>query len=129
MIGALVKMALGRFSVPLAAAAGFAVALAGAAAWDRFVDDPVVAAAARRGYVLEAENTATTAELAEVKRQLRVIAEARDRYARGLAQAEAASAARAEQLESEISAYERKLAADGRRRLLDRTDIDWLRQP
>jgi len=129
MIGKIVEAVLGRFAVPLAAMGAFALALTGAALWDRWIDDPAVAAAARHGYVLETEKDATAAELAEVRRQLAVVTELRDRFALDLSRSQAAAAAHAEKLESEIAAYETQLVAAGRACRLDRADIDWLRQP
>lgn len=129
MIGGLVAGLVARFAVPLAAIAGLALAGTAAALWDRYVDDPAVAAAARRGYVLTVERDAAEAELAEARRQLKVASEARDRFALGLAQAQAASAVRSEKLESEIADHEKKLAEAGRACRLDRPDLDWLRRP
>lgn len=129
MIGAALGSLLARFAVPLAAVAGLTLATGAASLWDRFVDDPAVAAAARRGYVLESEKTAAEAELAEVRRQLAAATAARNRFAVGLAQANAAAQAHAEKLESEIADYEKKLDAAGRKCGLDRADIEWLRQP
>lgn len=129
MIGAAVAPVLARLAAPLAFAGGVALALAGAALWDCLVDDPAVAAAARRGYVLTVERDAAEAELAETRRQLTVAREARDRFAIGLAQAQAASAAHAEKLETEIAAYETELVAAGRACRLDRDDVEWLHRP
>lgn len=129
MIGAALRSFLGRFATPLVAGAAFLLAIIGAALWDRWIDDPAVAAAARHGYVLEAEKDAAAAELAEVRRQLAVVTELRDRFALDLSQVQAAAAAHAEKLESEIAAYETQLVAAGRACRLDRADIDWLRQP
>lgn len=126
---ALASPVLSRFMAPLAFAAGVAVALAGAGLWDRYIDDPAVERAARQGYVVLAEKAAAEAELTETRRQLAVTVAARDRYQLGLAQAQRLSADRAEQLESEIADYERKLDAAGRACRLDGADIEWVRRP
>ncbi|MEO3997167.1 hypothetical protein [Mesorhizobium sp. CAU 1732] len=82
---------------------------------------------ARQGYVREAEKSAAEAALAETRRQLRVATDARERFATALAQTRAATSARLETLEAEISDYETRLALQGRICRLDRGDIDWLR--
>lgn len=125
---AFVSPVVSRVAVPLAFAAGLVAALVLAALWDRFIDDPTVERAARQGYVLQVEKRAAEAELAETRRQLAVATAARDRYQLGLAQAQRAAAEHAEQLESEIADYERKLDAAGRACRLDGADLEWLRK-
>ncbi|GLS29973.1 hypothetical protein SAMN04488498_104322 [Mesorhizobium albiziae] len=120
---------LSRFAAPLAFAGGLAAATACGAAWDRFVDDPAVAAAARGGFVQRSEKVAAEAELAATRRQLADVRAARDRFALILAHSQAAASRQVERMESGIVKNEKKLAEDGREWRLDRADIEWLLKP
>ena len=114
----------GIFATLLGAALMF-VALG---AYDRLIDDPQIAAAARAGYVALAEKTALEAKLlAETRRRAAVEAASAD-FARRKLIAEAIAAQKTEQLEQEVAAYEAKLLAANRLCRLDGADIEFLRQ-
>ncbi len=70
------------------AAGAAALVWASLSAYDRLVDDPAVAAAARRDFVARSELTAAQAQLAELQRQVTAGAAALERY-RILAEADA----------------------------------------
>ena len=91
-------------------------------AYDRLVDDPAVADAAREGYVQIAEKTALQAEIAELTRQR---AASDDALRAALARAETAKqeAARAQAQYDDLVAQDS--GADGAR--VDGTDLQWLR--
>src|SRR5690606_20723529 len=103
-----------------------AVVLAGAATYDRLIDDPGVVRAARAGFVVEAERDALLAQIAETKRQAAAAEAALAGLQYELGQQRANSAAVAEQLEREIDEYEAQLAAEGRVCTLNDEDIKWL---
>lgn len=91
-------------------------------AYDRLVDDPAVAAAAREGYVQIAEKTALQAQLDEITRQRAASDEA---LRAALARAETAKqeAARAQAQYDDLVAQDS--GPDGPR--VDGTDLQWLR--
>lgn len=83
---------------------------------------------AREGYVLQAQAIAAQAEADKLKRDLAVAQIVIDSYeavAKSDLAKEEAEAAAAEQ---GIPQNEQKLKAAGKSRLLDQSDIDWLRQ-
>lgn len=124
-IWALIGGARGLF-VAAGAAAAVWVSLS---AYDRLVDDPAVAAAARRDFVARAELEAEKAKNAELVRQLNAGAAALEE-ARRLAEADAiADAETVRRTEVEILEYEKRLAAAGRSCKLAPGDLDFLLKP
>src|SRR5690606_27384579 len=101
------------------------VVLAGAAAYDRLIDDPSVVRQARAGFVVEAERDALLALVEEQKRRAAAAEAALAGLQYELGQQRANSAAVAEQLEREIDEYEAQLAAEGRVCTLNDEDIKW----
>lgn len=92
-------------------------------AYDRLIDDPAVAAAARKDLVARAELTAAEAELAEVRRQLDAGSKALEQY-RILAEADAiADAEKDRRTEQEIAVMEAKLIEQGRRCPITEEDL------
>ena len=91
-------------------------------AYDRLVDDPAVAAAAREGYVQLAEKTALQAEIDELTRQ-RTASDAALRAALARAETAKQEAARAQAQYDDLVAQDS--GADGAR--VDGTDLQWLR--
>ncbi|ADH87372.1 conserved hypothetical protein [Ancylobacter novellus DSM 506] len=102
--------------------AGVSLTWAAQTAYDRLVDDPAVAAAAREGYVQIAEKTALQAQLAELSRQRAASDEA---LRAALARAENAKqeAARAQAQYDDLVVQDS--GADGAR--VDGSDVQWLR--
>ncbi len=84
--------------------------------------------AAREGYVQEARAVAAEVKAAELQRQLDAGRKALAGYAELLAAAQRAEMLASDELEKRISDYEALLAAAGRSCLLDKHDLDWLRQ-
>lgn len=112
----------------IAAVSGAVLMFVALGAYDRLIDDPAVARAAREGYVALAEKTALEAKLlAETRRRAAVEAASAD-FARRKLIAEAIAAQKTEQLEQEVAAYEAKLLAANRLCRLDGADIEFLRQ-
>lgn len=111
-----------------AAVAG-AATLALAGLYDRLVDDPAVAAAARRYMVAKAELDAERARGTELERQLTAGAQALEEYRRRLAAEQRAQDETDARHEQEIADYEKRLADAGRGCALDRDDIEFLRRP
>lgn len=87
------------------------------------------AAAARQGYVLEAERDAIAAELRERERQASAASMALEEHRRRLAASQEAQRALADKLELEIAQHEKELDAAGRACRLDDADLDWLLKP
>lgn len=85
--------------------------------------------AAVEDLVHSAEKEALAARLAEERRLREAGERALAGYTQALAAAEARQAAEGEKREQEIADYEKKLAEAGRACLLDRDDLEWLRQP
>lgn len=96
------------------------------ATYDRYIDDPLVAANARKGFVLEAERDALMAQLEERKRQAAAAESAVAGLQYELNQQRFNNEAARDQLESEIKDYEAKLKSDGRFCTLSDEDIKWL---
>jgi hypothetical protein len=93
------------------------------------IDDPAVAAAARKDFVARAELEAEKAKNAELVRQLNAGAAAIEE-ARKQADADAIAAEEtARRTEVEIVAYEKRLAAAGRSCRIDPADLDFLLKP
>jgi len=111
-------------------AAGAAVAVwASLSAYDKLVDDPAVAAAARRDFVERSELKAAEAKADELQRQRDAAAAALEE-ARKQAEADAiADAETARRTEVEILEYEKRLAAAGRSCKLAPDDLDFLLKP
>jgi hypothetical protein len=98
----------------IVAAGAAAIVWASLSAFDRLIDDPAVAAAARKDFVARAELEAEKAKSAELVRQLNAGAAAIEE-ARKQAEADAIAAEEtARRTEVEIVAYEKRLAAAGR---------------
>ncbi|UWF58018.1 hypothetical protein [Brucella sp. 2716] len=83
---------------------------------------------AKKGLVPEFQAAALRAEIDELRRQGRANALVIEAYQVQLRNARAAEAAQIEKSEQEIADYEKKLAAAGRACLLDRDDLQFLRQ-
>lgn len=83
---------------------------------------------AKKGLVPEFQATALRAELDEQRRQVKANALVIESYQVQLRNARAAEAAQIEKSEQEIADYEKKLAVAGRACLLDRDDLQFLRQ-
>ncbi|CAB4326611.1 hypothetical protein BCH_01957 [Brucella sp. 191011898] len=83
---------------------------------------------AKKGLVPEFQAAALRAERDELRRQGRANALVIEAYQVQLRNARAAEAAQIEKSEQEIADYEKKLAAAGRSCLLDRDDLQFLRQ-
>lgn len=83
---------------------------------------------AKKGLVPEFQAAALRAERDELRRQGRANALVIEAYQVQLRNARAAEAAQIEKSEQEIADYEKKLAAAGRACLLDRDDLQFLRQ-
>ncbi|MRN47095.1 hypothetical protein GJU93_10885 [Brucella sp. 10RB9212] len=83
---------------------------------------------AKKGLVPEFQAAALRAEIDELRRQGRANALVVEAYQVQLRNARAAEAAQIEKSEQEIADYEKKLAAAGRACLLDRDDLQFLRQ-
>lgn len=124
-----VKRLLTPFVLPLAVIAAVLVTLAGAALYDRLIDDPAVVRAARVEYVLKTENEALLARL-DIERRARIGAEeAAADYAEQLQLVEAIRASENERIAQEIADYETQLETVGRACRLDHADVEWLRKP
>lgn len=95
-------------------------------------DIPIVGVAfegqAKKGLVPEFQVKALQAQLDAEAQQRRANALVIESYQAQLRNARAAEAARIEQTEQEIADYEKRLADAGRVCLLDRNDIEFLRQ-
>lgn len=118
---------LGGFRATITASfAAFAMFVA-MTIYDRLVDDPAVARAARENYVRSAQLEAANAKIAELARQLEAGQRANQLFAELLAQVRAENEILSEQLEQDIARYEALLAADGRSCVLDQRDLEWLR--
>lgn len=83
---------------------------------------------AKKGLVPEFQATALRSELDELRRQGKANALVIEAYQVQLRNARAAEVAQIEKSEQEIADYEKKLAAAGRTCLLDRDDLQFLRQ-
>nr|WP_278434420.1 hypothetical protein [Brucella anthropi] len=83
---------------------------------------------AKKGLVPEFQAVALRAELDELQRQGKANALVIEAYQVQLQNARAAEVAQIEKSEQEIADYEKKLAAAGRTCLLDRDDLQFLRQ-
>lgn len=129
VIWAMIGPTVTRFAAPLAAVAALVLTLVGAQLYDRWIDDPAVAKAARLDFVRKAELTAAQALHAETLRQLAAARRVNGQYLAELQAARAAEAAASEILEQEIADYEKRLADNGRACLLNDADIEWLRNP
>ena len=112
-----------RGIVTALAASAATIALVGV--YDKLIDDPAIAKAARQGFVVLAEKTALQASVAELKRQADARQDALEKFESRRIMAEAQAETRAALLEQEIAAYE---AANSVCRL-DRADIDFLSKP
>ena len=95
-------------------------------------DIPLVGAVfegqAKKALVPEFQAAALRAELDELRRQGKAIALVIEAYQVQLRNARASEAAQIEKSEQEIADYEKKLAVAGRACLLDRDDLQFLRQ-
>lgn len=110
-------------------AAGVAVAVfVSLQAYDRLVDDPAVAAAARRDFVARAELTAARAQLAELQRQVTAGNRAIEQFQKMAEADELADAEMARRQEQEIAGYEQALADAGRSCKITPQDLDFLRR-
>lgn len=103
------------------AAAGAFLTFSAMAAYDRLIDDPAVAAAAREGYVQLAERTALQAQITELTRQ-RAASDAAMRAALERAEIAKKEAARAQADYENLVAQDR--GDDGAR--VDGSDLRWL---
>lgn len=100
--------------------------IAGCYVYNGLVDNPVVVAKARAGFVLQSELTAARAELAERERQANAAGQAYTELQKRLAAQQQKDAADDAATEEAIKEYEKKLADAGRSCRLDDTDIEWL---
>lgn len=105
-------------------AAGAAVAVfVSLQAYDRLVDDPAVAAAARRDFVARAELTAAQAQLAELQRQVTAGNRAIEQFQK-MAEADAIADEEMERrTELQIAAMEARLKAEGRSCTITKEDL------
>ncbi|MEI5680452.1 hypothetical protein G6N74_28500 [Mesorhizobium sp. CGMCC 1.15528] len=101
--------------------------LASAWAYNKAVDNPIVVAQARAGFVLTAERDALAARLNEEQRQRKASDAALSMLRNELDKQQESELAASERLELEIADYEKKLADAGRSCRLDDSDTDWLR--
>ncbi|WAC26447.1 hypothetical protein [Ancylobacter sp. SL191] len=113
---------LDSLKIGAGAALGVVLTWSALTTYDRLVDDPAVARAAREGYVQIAEKTALQAELDEIRRQRGV---ADDALRAALTRAETAQqeAARAQAAYDDLVAQDS--GDDGAR--VDDGDLRWLR--
>lgn len=116
------------FAVPLAAAAGFTAAVVISSVYDRLIDDPFVAHAARKNYVAQVKFDTLKFQLDAERRGRAIAEEAGRKYARTLIAFQREQQERELRIEQEIADYEAKLRENGRQCRLDRGDIDWLRR-
>lgn len=93
------------------------------------VHDASIRHAALAGYVQQAKLDAAEAENTEIKRQLAAGRKALNQYADLLAAEQEKNRAADAAEEQRIKDNEAKLAAEGRARLLDQSDVDWLLKP
>lgn len=107
--------------------AGFLFGIAIYGAYDKLFDDPAVAREARSGYVLQAEKVAAEQTAAELLRQRNAATQALEEHRKRLAAAELLDEQKSAEREQEILAYEIRLSQANRRCLLDRDDLDFLR--
>lgn len=128
-IGEAVWAVIGGWRGVIAAAAAVALTSSAWTLYDRTIDDPAVARAARSEYVARAELEAAKARLAEVERQRDIGAQALEEYRRRLAAYEQVEAAEDARHELEIAENEKRLQAAGRSCVLDDADIEFLRRP
>lgn len=117
------------FATPLLIAAGLAVGTAGMAAYDRWIDDPAVARAARTDFVHKSEKVALEAQLDLERRTIAGYQLSILDYQNKLEAVRQMNAAEDERIAQENAEYEAELKADGRHRGLTDADIQWLRQP
>lgn len=124
----IIKPVVEPILTPIMIAAAAGLALTGAHFYDRWIDDPAVARAAREQYVSLSEVASLQAQL-EQERSLRRAAEAAIlNHAQALSEAEERYAAEAERSAQEKLEYEAQLEAAGRACYLDHADIEWLRK-
>lgn len=97
-------------------------------AYDKYVDDPAVARAARQGYVEQMKLEVALEVIKNLKTQLEQNKQILERFRGQIAQSEEARRKNLVQTEQEIQNYERLLADAGRSCRLDKRDIDWLRK-
>lgn len=112
-----------------AAAGAAAIVWASLSAYDRLVDDPAVAAAARQDFVARAELEAEKAKSAEFARQVAAGQAALALEQRQREADEAEQAEQAKQREILIHVYETKLKEAGRSCGLTPADVDFLLKP
>lgn len=91
-----------------------------------FVENPIIRAEARRGYVLEAEKAAAEAQSAEMQRQAAAAKDALATFKAALAMADKKQVELSAKLDEDTKAYEAKLKAAGRSCRLSRDDVQWL---
>ena len=127
MIG-LISGFLRPFATPLAGAAGFLGALLMFAAYNNLIDNPRVAAEARKDYVAQVQYDTLKFQL-DAERRNRALAEKATRdFADKLAIERNIQAELEWHYEQEIANYETRLEATGRSCRLDDADIEWLRK-
>lgn len=124
MIGPVAALVLG-------VSGGGALSWAGFWAWNNFVDNPRLVAVTKATAELECrirvQEAADAAEKAERDRQEKASEAAIRAFLEAADERQRAQEALQEQLEQEISDYEKQLAAEGRQCLTDGADVEWLR--
>lgn len=97
-------------------------------AYDHFIDDPKVAAEARKGYVQKVQLDTAIEALKNLKTQLDQNKILLEHFKGQMVQLEENRKKTIAQTEQEIQDYERQLAEAGRRCVLDQRDVEWLRK-
>jgi hypothetical protein len=120
---------LGGFRGLLSGLCAAAITWALLSTWDRLIDDPAVASAARLAFVEKAEKAEAVAMAAEARRQRDAVQKATEEFNHKLLVQEALNARKIEEREQRISDYEKRMEGEGRSDRLTGADIDLLRQP
>ena len=128
MIRVLVKRVLGPFLPWIVGGVGLVALIASLTFYDKYIDDPAVAKAAREGYVLEAEKLALTAQLDEMQRQRDQANEILFSFSQKTANRAQLNLQKISKLEDDIDGYEAQLRKAGRSCGLTGADINWLRE-
>ena len=102
------------------------ITIVGLLAYDRLIDDPSVARAARQGYVTEAEQAAMRAERDEALRQAQVAIKSALDFQKAWQDENAKVEELERAAEQEEAAYEKQLTDANRRCELSQHDLDFL---
>ena len=95
--------------------------------YDKLIDDPAIAKAAKMEFVDLSEKLAHAAQVSETRRQKVAVDAALEIYNHRLLVSQALAASQEDELKQRISKYEKLLADEGRSWLLDDADVEFVR--